>query len=191
VRRLLPWLLGASLAFACSTGSPAPAATATPTPNASPAPPAVVVGPPVARILDGAQAGLAPAGGQDHLDLAAAASREENQPLALTRFRSWGWVDEATRAWGGASPHLDESLLLLTRVEGARMAFADLIVERLVAPFTSTPCPMRLGLDECAEARAGGRGLLIGQAGPYVITLSAAGVDLDSEAALQLQRLRS
>jgi hypothetical protein len=145
----------------------------------------------VARILDGAQAGLSPAGGRDHLDLTEAASLERNQPLALTRYRSWGWVDEATRAWGAASPHLDESLLLLTRVEGARVAFADLAAERLVAPLTPTPCPTTLGLDECAEAQSADNRLLIGQAGPYLITLSGRAVDLDLEAAAQLARLRS
>jgi len=150
----------------------------------------VVVGPPAALILDGPQAGLAGNGGRDHLDLTEAASLEQNQPLALTRFRSWGWVDEATRSWGGASPHLDESLLLLTRTEGARQAFADLAGERLVAPFAKGPCPAGLGLDDCAEGTSGSRRLLVGLLDVYVIELDGTGVDVDAEAAAQTARLR-
>lgn len=141
-------------------------------------------------MLDGPRAGLAANGGRDHLDLAEAASLEQNQPLALTRFRAWGWVDEATRSWGGRSPHLEEALLLLTRSDGAHQAFDDLVSEKLVPPLARAACPPGLGLDECAEGASGPDRLLLGRLDVYVIELSGTGVDLDAEAAAQAAKLR-
>jgi hypothetical protein len=190
VKRLLPPLLAALLALSCTTGGPAPGASPSPTPSPSATARQVVVGPPAALILDGPQAGLAGNGGRDHLDLTEAASLEQNQPLALTRFRSWGWVDEAMRSWGSQSPTFDESLLLLTRTEGARQAFTDLVNLRLVPPLDRVSCPAGLGLDECAEGAGGGHRVLVGLLGVYVIQLNGIGVDLEAEAAIQATRLR-
>lgn len=164
---------------------------ASPSASPSPSPPAVVVAPPFERVLDGPRAGLAANGGRDHLDLAEVASLEENQPLALTRFRSWGWVDEATRSWGGQSPHFDESLLLLTRLEGAHQAFDDLVSEKLVPPLVRASCPAGLGVDECAEGASGPNRLLLARLDVYVIELSGTGVDLEAEAAAQAAKLRA
>jgi len=148
-----------------------------------------VIAAPATLILDGSQAGLAPSGGQDHLDLAEAASLEQNQPLALTRYRSWGWVDEATRTWGGRSPSLDERLLLLTRAEGARQAFSDLAGQWLVPPMKRTSCPAALRLDDCAVGSSGSHAILVGRLGVYVVRFDADGVDVDTEAALQVEQL--
>jgi hypothetical protein len=152
--------------------------------------PALAIGPPAAEILDGSVAGLAAGGGRDHLGLTEAAALEQNQPLALTRFRGWGWVDEATRSWGGDSPHLDESLLLLTRVEGARLAFSDTVSEQLAPRFAVGACPARLALDECAEGRSGGSTMLIGRVDRYVFAFEGEGVDPEAPAALQAERIR-
>jgi hypothetical protein len=190
VRRLLPPVLAALLALSCSPA--APTTSASPAPSFSPSAPipTVVVAPPAAVILDGAQAGLAPNGGSDHLDLAQAASLEQNQPLALTRFRGWGWVDEAMRSWGAGSPSFDERLLLLTRADGARQAFSDLANQWLVPPLNRTACSSGFGLDECAEGSSGGHSILVGRVGTYVVRLDGDGVDLEAEAALQARRLR-
>jgi len=150
----------------------------------------VAVREPATLILDGPQAGLAPAGGRDHLDLAEAASLEQNQPLALTRYRAWGWVDEATRSWGGSPPRLSESLLLVTREEGAREAFSDLISAGLVTPAPSAPCPPGLGLDECAQGESTDGHVLVGRLDRYLVRFAGPGIDLGALAALQAARLR-
>jgi hypothetical protein len=190
VRRLLPALLAASLTLACNTATGAATPSPSPSPSASPTAPPVVVGAPAALILDGPEAGLAPAGGRDHLDLAQAASLEQNQPLALTRYRSWGWVDQATRSWGGSPPRLRESLLLLTRAEGARQAFSDLISAGLVTPAPSAPCPPGLGLDECAQGQSADDHVLVGRLDRYLVRFDGPGIDLGTLAALQATRLR-
>jgi hypothetical protein len=149
-----------------------------------------VVAAPATLILGGTQAGLAANGGRDHLDLAEAASLEQNQPLALTRFRAWGWVDEATRSWGGSPPRLSESLLLLTRADGARQAFGDLVSGGLVTPTPSAPCPAGLGLDQCAQGESTDDQVLVARLDRYLIRLDGLGVDLGALAAVQAARLR-
>jgi hypothetical protein len=134
-------------------------------------------------ILADADVGLPRVTARDDVGLAQAASEQENQPLALTQYRAWGWVAESVRGWRGGSQGLDESLLLLTRVEGASLAFqgwAGDLSQR-------GACPDGLGLDQCAL----GSGVLVGRVGRYVFRLSGPGVDLAKLAGLQADRLRS
>jgi hypothetical protein len=137
---------------------------------------------PLDDLLSGGQAGLAPTAVGEHLSLTEAASLEENQPLALTRFRAWGWVDQASRSWGDGGRGFTDSLLLLTRAEGARLAFqgfaGDLARE--------APCPASLGLDQCAQ----GAGGLVARIDRYVFRLMGSGVDLAALAALQAEAVR-
>jgi hypothetical protein len=133
-------------------------------------------------ILADAEVGLARVSARDNLDLTQAASEQQNQPLALTEYRTWGWVEESVRGWAGGGPRLDESLVLLTWVEGASLAFQGWAGELT----QSTACPAGLDLDECAA----GSGGLVGRVGPYVFRLSGAGVDLGKLAALQVGKIR-
>ena len=176
-------LAGAFLLAACSPSGSAPRPVTSPSPSASPTAPPIAVGPPADRILAGPQAGLAVTGGRDHLDLTEAASEQQNQPLALTTYRSWGWVDEASRSWGSPAMHLEEALLLVTEEQGARQAFADLARTKVANP---RPCPP-LGFDDCAEDGS----VLVARSGVYLVVLTGKGVDLEAEARLQAERLRS
>ena len=131
---------------------------------------------PAEVILSAAQAGGGPGTGRDHVAITQAAEEQLNQAYALIQYREWGWVDEATRTYGG----LKLVLLLLTKEEGAGLAFADF------ARGLDHPCPAALRLDECVEGAAG----LAGRLGPYVFTLSGPG-DLEHLATLQAGNLRA
>jgi hypothetical protein len=170
------------LMISCSAAStPSPQTTAAASPS-TPAAAIVAVRAPAVDLLSGNQAGLPPGAGRDQLSLTEAASLEQNQPLALTRYRAWGWVDEATRAWGDSSHGFDDSLLLLTRVEGAQLAFrswsGDLVQE--------TPCPASPALDECAQ----GEGGLVARIDRFLFRLRGSGVDLVAAAARQAEAIR-
>jgi hypothetical protein len=133
-------------------------------------------------ILADADVGLPRLSARDHVGLTQAASEQQNQPLALTEYRRWGWVEESARSWGGGPQRVDESLLLVTRVEGASLAFqgwADELGQR-------STCPDGLGLDACAVASGG----LVGRVGRYTFRLSGAGVDLAKLAGVQAGRIR-
>jgi hypothetical protein len=184
VGRLLPPLL-ASLCLAACTNSGPPAAAVTPrAPATSPAAsPPITTRPPSEVLLADADAGLARVSGRDHVGLAQAASERQNQPLALTEYRRWGWVEESVRSWAGGARRLDESLLLLTRLEGAGLAFqgwAGDLGQRAA-------CPDGLGLDECAEGSSG----LVGRVGRYAFRLSGSGVDLEKLAGVQAAKIRT
>jgi hypothetical protein len=181
-RLLLPLLTSLCLA-ACTNSSP-PAASAAPSPPvASPAAsPAIATRPPAEVILTDADAGLPRVAARDNVGLAQAASEQENQPLALTEYRQWGWVEESLRSWAGGPQRIDASLLLLTRPEGASLAFQGWAGE--LAPVAA--CPGASGLDECAV----GPGGVVGRVGRYVFRLSGSGVDLGKLAGVQAGRIR-
>jgi hypothetical protein len=133
-------------------------------------------------ILADADVGLPRVSARDHLDLTQAASEQQNQPLALTEYRTWGWVEESVRGWGGGAVRVDESLVLLTRVEGASLAYQSWAGEL----GQRAACPAGLGLDDCA-AGAGG---LVGRVGRYTFRLSGSGVDLGKLAGAQAAKIR-
>ncbi len=181
-RPLLP-LLAALCLLACTPSSP-PAIPARPSlPAATPeASPANTTRAPAEVILADADVGLPRASGRDHVGLAQAASEQQNQPLALTEYRLWGWVEESTRSWAGGAQRVDESLLLLTRADGASLAFrgwAGDLEQRAT-------CPDALGLDECAE----GSGGVVGRVGRYTFRLAGSGADLEKLAGVQAARVR-
>jgi hypothetical protein len=169
--------------LACSNSTPpAAAATRSPPTGTSTPTPAIATRPPSDVILADADVGLARVSARDHLDLTQAASEQQNQPLALTDYRTWGWVEESVRGWAGGGQRVDESLVLLTRVEGASLAFfgwAGELTQRAA-------CPPGLGLDECAA----GSGGLVGRVGPYAFRLVGTGVDLGKLAGVQASRIR-
>ena len=133
-------------------------------------------------ILADADASLARVSARDNVTITQAASEQQNQPLALTEYRQWGWVEESQRSWAGGAQRLDESLVLLTRVEGAGLAF-----EGWAGELTQRAgCPDGLGLDDCAA----GSGGLVGRVGRYVFRLSGSGVDLAKLAGRGARRRR-
>jgi hypothetical protein len=168
---------------ACTSSSPpAPAATpSAPAPSAAPSP-AIVTRPPSDLILADAEVGLPRVSARDDVGLNQAASEQQNQPLALTDYRRWGWVEESTRSWSGGARKVDESLLLLTRVDGATLAFQGWSGELA----QGGACPDGLGIDECAA----GKGGLVGRVGRYAFWFSGTGVDLGRLAGVQATRIR-
>ena len=128
--------------------------------------------------------------GADHVSLAQAAEQEQNQPLALTRFRSWGLIEEATRSWGDGTGQADEVLLLLTREEGASLAYGHLSAEAVAAPFQAAACPVAIRADECAEGRSGGTAVIVARLGNYVFRFQVRSADAERLAALQAGRIR-
>ena len=181
-RLLLPLL--ASLCLAACTSSSPPVATPTPSPPAAtPSPPPAIATRPTSEvILADADVGLPRVSARDNIGIAQAASEQENQPLALTQYRQWGWVEESVRSWSGGPQKVDESLVLLTRLEGATLAFHGWAGE-LTGRGT---CPDGLGLDQCAT----GSGGLVGRVGRSVFRLSGSGVDLEKLARVQAGRIR-
>jgi hypothetical protein len=183
VDRLLLPLLASLCLLACTNSAP-PSATATPSPPAATATPtaAIATRPPSDVILADADVGLPRVSARDHLDLTQAASEQQNQPLALTEYRAWGWVEASVRGWAGGAARVDESLVLLTRVDGASLAFqgwAGELVQRAA-------CPAGLGLDDCAS----GSGAIVGRVGRYVFRLSGSGVDIGKLAGVQATKIR-
>jgi len=132
---------------------------------------------PVDVILTAPEAGGGPGTGRDHIAMTQAAEEQLNQAYALIQYRQWGWVDEATRSYGKA----DLALLLLTKEEGARLAFASF------ARGLDRPCPPSLGADQCAE----GPSALAARVGTYVLILSGTPTDLEHLATLQAAKLRT
>jgi hypothetical protein len=137
---------------------------------------------PAEVILADSDVGLPRLSARDSLGLTQAASEQQNEPLALTEYRQWGWVEESMRSWKAGAQKLDESLVLLTRSEGASLAFQSWAGE---LPQRAA-CPGGLGLDDCAS----GTGALVGRIGRYAFRLSGAGVDLGKLASFQAARIR-
>ena len=183
MNRLLLPLLASLCLVACTSSSPAapPASPSPPAPTASPSP-AIAIRQPSEVILADAEVGLPRVSARDNVGLNQAASEQQNQPLALTDYRRWGWVDESVRSWAGGARKVDESLLLLTRVDGATLAFQGWAGELA----QGAACPDGLGLDQCAAASGG----LVGRVGRYVFRFSGSGVDLGKLAAVQAARIR-
>jgi hypothetical protein len=183
VDRLLLPLLASLCLLACTNSAP-PAPTATPSPPAATSAPAsaITVRPPADVVLADADVGLARVSARDDIDLTQAASEQQNQPLALTEYRTWGWVEESVRGWESGGQRMDESLVLLTRVEGASLAFQGWAGEL----GQRAACPASLGLDDCAA----GAGALVGRVGRYVFRLSDSGVDIGKLAGVQAARIR-
>ena len=140
-----------------------------------------MVRPPVEDILGDADVGLPRTGGRDHLTLTQAASEQVNEPLALTNYRAWGWADAVDRSWAGAR-RVDETLVLLTKPEGADLAFRGYAGELTVL----SGCPDGFGLDQCAEDGAA----LVGRLGRYVFRITAGKTDADRLAGVQADRIR-
>jgi hypothetical protein len=184
VGRLLPPLLASLCLITCSN-SPPPAAAVTPSPPAATATPtaAIAARPPSDLILADADAGLPRVSARDHVDITQAASEQQNEPLALTEYRQWGWVEESSRSWAGGAQRVAESLVLLTRPEGASLAFQGWAGELA----QGVACPTGLELDECAV----GTGGLVGRLGRYVFRLAGSGVDLVKLAGVQAARIRT
>lgn len=140
-------------------------------------------------ILADGQVDLARIGGRDHVGLTQAAEEQVNQPLALTRYRTWGWVDEATRQWAAGERRLEAELLTLTSEAGARLAYS----EWPAANAGALPCPPGLVADQCRLSGDGTLADLVARLGPYVFHLRGARLGLDelaAAAAAQLARLR-
>jgi hypothetical protein len=175
--------LVAACLLACTPSPPAtPAPSPSSSPSATPTAAAIPIRAPVEDILAEAEVGLPRTAGRDHLSLTQAASEQENEPLALTNYRAWGWVDAADRSWAGPGMRVDEKLLLLTRPEGAGLAFQGLAGELA----SRAVCPTATGVDQCTEDG----GVLMGRVGRYVFRIAAAKADLDRLAGLQAARIR-
>jgi hypothetical protein len=183
VVRLLPPLLAALCLLVCTNSSPPSPATTPSPPAPTPTPsPAIPTRPPSDLVLADADVGLARVSARDNVTITQAASEQQNQPLALTEYRQWGWVEESQRSWAGGSQRVDESLALLTRVEGAGLAFqgwAGELTQR-------SGCPDGPGLDECALGSAA----LVARVGRYTFRLSGTGVDFTKLAGAQAARIR-
>jgi hypothetical protein len=181
-RPLLPLLAALCLLACTNSGQPTAAASPNPSPSLPAASPAITIRLPSEVILADADVALPRTAGRDAVSLAQAASEQENQPLALTQYRAWGWVEEATRSWAGGSQRMDESLVLLTRSEGGVLAFqgwaGDLGPRSL--------CPDSLALDECAV----GSNWLVGRVGRYTFRLVGSGANLVKLAGLQAAKIR-
>ncbi len=183
-------LLAVILAVACS-GSPAPSPspTAAATPILSPAA-VVAIRPPSTDILAEDEVGLTLAGGTDHVTITQAAAEQQNQPLALTLYRSWGWIDEAVRAWGDSNRRADEALLLLTKPEGAQRAFQAFAADFVKSPFAAVDCPTGLAVDQCREGRSGTLTVMVVRVDRYVFRMQGLKVDLEQLATLQAAKIR-
>lgn len=179
------------LAAACS-GSPGPA----PSPSssatvASPPAAAVPIRPPSLDILAENEVGLTLAGGTDHVTITQAASEQPNQPLALTLYRSWGWTDEAVRAWGDSRRRADDALLLLTKPDGAQRAFQAFGADFVKSPFAEVDCPTALVVDQCREGKSGALTVVVVRVDRYVYRMQGLNVDLEALAALQAAKIRN
>ncbi len=178
------------LAFACSGGpTPSPSPSAAETPTSSPAA-AVPIRPPSLDILAENEVGLTLAGGTDHVTITQAAAEQQNQPLALTLYRSWGWTDEAVRAWGDSRRRADDALLLLTKPDGAQRAFQAFAADLVKAPFAEIDCPAGLVADQCREGKGGGLTVVVVRVDRYVFRMQGLNVDLEQPAALQAAKIR-
>ena len=178
------------LAVACSGNpAPAPSPSATATPASTPAP-AVPIRPPSLSILAENEVGLTLAGGTDHVTITQAAAEQRNQPLALTLYRSWGWTDEAVRAWGDNRRRADDALLLLTRSDGAQRAFQAFAADFVKSPFAAVDCPAGLAADQCREGKSGGLSVIVVRVDRYVFRMQGLDVDLEQLAALQAAKIR-
>ena len=183
-------LLAMTLAVACS-GSPAPSPSpsAPTTPASSPAV-AVPIRPPSLDILAENEVGLTLAGGTDHVTVTQASAQQQNQPLALTLYRSWGWTDEAVRAWGDSRKRADDALLLLTKPDGAQRAFQAYAADVVKPPFAAVDCPAGLAADQCREGKSGALTVVVVRVDRYVFRMQGLNIDLEALAALQAARIR-
>ena len=120
---------------------------------------------PASLILDAADVGLPRTGGADHVSAGEAAHLEQNQPLSLTRYERWGWIDEATSDFGIAPRNVHLDLLLLSRGEGAELAYAAWQTGGIA-------CPAGIAVDDCSVDP--GR-QLVARVGPYVFRIVTAG----------------
>ena len=166
------------------------AAGARPSPTPSPRPVPATARPHVDAILADAQVGLPRTGGLDHIGVLEAAHTQLNQAAALDLYRSWGWVDQATRVWALGSQGSEEWLLLTVRQDGARRAFTFYSDQRAAATAQAGPCGAAANaLDECAEWQSESGTTILGRRGPFVFQLTARGADADRLALLQAQKL--
>ncbi len=163
---------------------------ARPSPTPSPRAVPVTARAPAEVILSDAQVGFPRTGGLDHVGMLEAAHTQLNQAAALDLYRSWGWVDEATRAWALGPQQSEEWLLLTVRQDGARRAFTFDSDQRAAAAAQAGPCGAAApALDECAEWQAESGTTILGRRGPFVFQLTVRGNDADRLALLQAQKL--
>lgn len=186
MRELLVVVLAA--ATGCATGGPTAApspARPVPSVRATPLPHR----PAAAAILGDGEVELARVGGRDHVGLTQAAEEEENQPLALSRYRAWGWLDEATRQWAAGDRRLELEVLTLTNESGARLAYS----QWPAATAAPAQCPAEIGADQCRLTADAGRADLVAQVGPYVFHLRGFRLEpaqLIASATRQVMKLR-
>ncbi|MDQ6692322.1 MAG: hypothetical protein M3Z13_06100 [Candidatus Dormibacteraeota bacterium] len=192
---LLPALL---MAAACAptgqatTGPSAPgAATASNSarPHSSPRPGPLPHRAAAIVILEDGAVPLPRVAARDHVGLTQAAEEQENQPLALTRYRRWGWLDEATRTWVSGERRLSEELIVLTGVPGARHAFLDLAS----STGAGVDCAAQLLSEDCLMIVNGQGADLVAQLGPFVFHFRAEHLEaseMTAFAAAQTARLK-
>jgi hypothetical protein len=173
--------VGLALAAACQPGvAPPPARSARSSP---PAPPAVRLRPPAEAILSDQAVGAPRQSGEDHLTAEQAASGQQDQAAALAQYRSWAWVDAASRTWTGAG----ETLVLTARPDAAARAFDAW------AAAAPDPCPAAAGagLDGCRLGVTGDRAVVVGRLGPDVFRLDCPASAAERLTAAQAASLRA
>ena len=174
-----------------STAAP-PSPSINPSPNSRSAtarPTPLAHRPAASAILEDGAVGLPRVAGRDHVGLAQAAEEQQNQPLALTRYRSWGWLDQATRTWSSGDRRVEEELVVLTSEQGARLAFFDSTSGGL----PGSECSAELHVDDCRKTGDAAASNLVARLGPYLFRLKGTRLelaDLTALGAAQSARLR-
>ena len=174
-------LAGLFVGAACDPGpAPAPRPPVASTPAAvAPAPSPTPVLPPAAYLLTPAQVGVPRQALREHLGYLQAASEERNQATALELYRTFDWADEAEATYGANSRTATLKVLVSLRTVGARNAFAYWTTLTVREPLLAAPCPTGLGLDQCAEGRAGSQWAAAGRRGVVVFYLATTGIDVN------------
>jgi hypothetical protein len=166
--------------------TPSPRVSSTPTPSPPPA-----LRAPADAVLPAVEA-LALVTRRDHLTAAEYVASQTDQVTGLDEVSSWGWQEASTRQWSGGGLSARAIVLRTDRVDGARRAFATWSEDASAAPFTGGDCPAAFaGLDECREASAGTRAVVVGRLDVEVFRLDLDGLDPGPLAVAQAQRLRA
>lgn len=181
-------LLAAAASGCLQGGTPAPSPPPPkPTPAATPAPQPVA---PAAAILPEV-AGLTLTGGSDRLSAAEYVASGPDPPIGLDQLAGWGWAAASIRTWAAGGRRAVVLVVLADRDAGAERAFAAWASAASVAPLAAGPCPPEVsGLDQCLEAQAGARTVVVGRLGPEVFRIDALNVDATPVATRQAARLR-
>lgn len=182
-------LLAAAASGCFQGGTPAPSPPPPPRPTPAPTPVREPVAPAAAILPE--VAGLTLTGGSDRLSAAEYVASSPDPPIGLDQPAGWGWAAASIRTWAAAGGRAVVLVVLTDRDAGAERAFAAWASAASVAPLAAGPCPPEVtGLDQCLEAQAGARTVLVGRLGPEVFRIDALGVDATPLAARQAARLR-